>query len=179
MRKLFPRLNLLLLFVCPKFWSYFSFSCRLELASLRNKNIRGLSSLPSLEARIWHLLLVRLAVKARRAKLDDTSPSSLKELFDNDKSPTSSSTSADSTSKGEKKSLRTPPSAAAGGFFFGVTCVRVFRRQEMRIKYWSVFNLYYCIVFYRTLCADPTHFGDPYFFSLKSLLFDKTCVNGN
>ena len=90
------------------------------MASLRNKNIRGLSSLPSLEARIWHLLLVRLAVKARRAKLDDTSPSSLKELFDNDKSPTSSSTSADSSSKGEKKSsLRTPPSAASGGIFFG------------------------------------------------------------
>jgi len=89
------------------------------MASLRNKSIRGLSSLPSLEARIWHLLLVRLAVRERRAKLEDTSPSSLKELFENDKSPTSSSTSADSSSKGGNKSLRTPPSAAAGGFFFG------------------------------------------------------------
>lgn len=91
----------------------------LQIGSLRNKNIQGLSSLSSLEARIWHLLLVRLAVKARKIKLENAPSSSLRALFEEDKPRSSSVEDAPSASKSPpKKSIRTPPSVASS-FFFG------------------------------------------------------------
>mmetsp|Transcript_32185 Transcript_32185/g.67666 ORF Transcript_32185/g.67666 Transcript_32185/m.67666 type:complete len:3523 (+) Transcript_32185:112-10680(+) len=85
----------------------------LLMGSLQTDSLHGLSSLPSLEARVWHLLSVRSAVKSRAKTLDNTSTSSLKALFE-DKSTSSGVTES---SNSESKGLRTPPSASSGLFF--------------------------------------------------------------
>ena len=69
----------------------------LLMASLQTTSTYGLSSLPRLESRAWHLLFVRLAVMSRTKKLQNTSAFSLKSLFDkeistiNDAAPTATS----------------------------------------------------------------------------------------
>jgi len=87
----------------------------LQMASLRTESTEGLSSLPSLEARIWHLLSVRLAVKSRKDTIDNASPASLRSLFEEDKS---SSNDVSPKPNPGSKGYRTPPSASAG-FFLG------------------------------------------------------------
>ena len=74
--------------------------------------------MPTLEARIWHLLLVRLAVSQRQTKLDNTSPSTLKSLLEEKSSSSDVSPPPIPNKKsGKNKSLRTLPSSAAGLFF--------------------------------------------------------------
>ena len=88
----------------------------LLIASIHTANgSSALSSLPSLEARVWHLLSVRLSVRSRTNKIETTSASSLKQIFEDEK-PTTSATSPTVSSAGSK-SLRTPPSAMASSFF--------------------------------------------------------------
>lgn len=54
----------------------------LLIGTAQISNAFGLSSLPSLEARVGHLLLMRLEVRSRTKVLDHTSPVDLKTLFE-------------------------------------------------------------------------------------------------
>jgi len=87
----------------------------LLMASFQTNITQGLSSLPSLEARVWHLLSVRLTVKSRTKTIDSAPTASLRSVFEEVKS---SSSDVPPKSNSGSKGYRTPPSAAAG-FFLG------------------------------------------------------------
>lgn len=100
----------------------------LIMGSLQTNSNYGLSALPSLEARVWHLLSVRSAVKSRANRLENTSEFILKTLFE-DKLTSSSGDSEASIP--EKNSIHTPPSVAIG-LSFGSALERVSRRSSTR-----------------------------------------------
>jgi len=87
----------------------------LLVASVRTKSTQGLSSLPSLEARVWHLLSVRMAVKSRTEAISNTSAVSLESLFMEESTEISDVSQASNTGS---KGYRTPPSLASS-FFSG------------------------------------------------------------
>lgn len=96
----------------------------LQLASQKpsNDTSAGLNSLPSVEARLWHLLSVGVTLKVRKAKLEDTSilwAELLEQTSSKDKSKISKATSTGLVG------YHTPP-AVSGRSFFGSALDRAF-----------------------------------------------------
>ena len=93
----------------------------LQLASLKThakstKVPDGLSSLPSYEARVWHLLSVRSSVESRKCKLEDESLARLKKMFEQDEADNVNDVPPVTPEAG---GFRTPPSAS--GSFCGTS----------------------------------------------------------
>jgi hypothetical protein len=106
---------------------FFGLVLRLAYNQSRKSN-DGLSKLPVLEARLWHLLRVKSIVESKKVKLETSSLSTLEDSFKQE--PQEKKDRAPVAPTSIMSGMRTPPTSSLASSFFGFSSARIASRTS-------------------------------------------------